>query len=275
MINLGFKGKTFFVQGGTSGVGKAAARILLEEGAKVGITGTSEASVVAALAELREISPRVAGRVANVKDKAAIEEAVTYFETELGPIDGLLICAAISGSAPAEDLDIEEWNNVLSVNLSGAFLTAQCVGRQMIARRCGAIVFVGSTDGLGGHPSRTHYVASKHGLNGLTKNLALEWGRHGIRINCIAPNAIDTPMLQRNMPPAFLSNVIEDRTPLGRVAQASEIASAALLLLSEAASYITGATVPVDGGLTAGFWTRRNGADYSSKRLLDAGIYEE
>jgi NAD(P)-dependent dehydrogenase (short-subunit alcohol dehydrogenase family) len=275
LINLGFKGKTICVQGGTSGVGKAAAIMLAKEGAKVAITGQSEASVVAALAELRVFGPLVEGRVVDTRDAVATGEAVAAFEAALGPVEGLLICAAISGSGQAEVLPLQEWEDVLSVNLTGAFLTAQAFGSRMIARQRGSIVLIGSTDGLGGQPSRTHYVVSKHGLNGLTKNLALEWGRYGIRVNSIAPNAIDTPMLRRNMPPRFLSEVIEDRTPLGRLAQATEIASAALLLLSDAASYITGAIVPVDGGLTAGFWTHRHGADYSSKKLLEAGIYEE
>ncbi|MHA6688048.1 SDR family NAD(P)-dependent oxidoreductase [Mesorhizobium sp. A556] len=275
MINLGFKGRTVCVQGGTSGVGKAAAIMLAKEGANVGVTGQSDATVEAALAEIREFGGLAAGFACDTRDVAALEAAVAGFERELGPVDGLLVCAAISGSAPAETLSLEEWQDVLSINLTGAFLTAQAFGRRMVERKSGSIVLVGSTDGLGGQPSRTHYVVSKHGLNGLTRNLALEWGRHGVRVNSIAPNAIDTPMLRRNMPPKFLADVIEDRTPLGRMAQASEIASAALLFLSDAASYISGAIVPVDGGLTAGFWTHRHGADYSSKKLLEAGVYEE
>lgn len=188
---------------------------------------------------------------------------------------GTIASAGISGAGKAEALPLDEWSNVLGVNATGMLITCQAVGTRMIARGKGAIVAIGSIDGISGHPGRAHYVASKFAVTGLVKNLALEWGRHGVRVNCIAPNLVDTPLLRRGMPPAFLQEVVVDRTPMGRIAWPEEIASAALMLLSDASSYITGVVLPVDGGLSAGFFTHRQGADLSSTRLLEVGIYTE
>ena len=105
--------------------------------------------------------------------------------------------------------------------------------------------------------------------------LAIEWGRRGIRVNAVAPNGVDTPLVRKGIPPGFVSQVLENRTPLGRMGRPEEIAAVVLFLLSDAASYVTGATVPVDGGLTAGFYTNAQGADLASSALLAAGVYAE
>jgi NAD(P)-dependent dehydrogenase (short-subunit alcohol dehydrogenase family) len=145
----------------------------------------------------------------------------------------------------------------------------------MLTRHIGSIVLIGSVNSLGGQPGRMHYTASKHAVLGMVKNLAIEWGRRGVRVNGIAPGPVDTPLIRRNVPPTFFASVFEDRIPLGRLARGEEIASASLMLLSDAASFVNGAMLVVDGGMTAGPFTRRQGADFGSRRLLEAGLYEE
>lgn len=275
MINYGLKGRVVCVTGGASGIGRAGALALAADGAHVGIVDLRQEDIDRTLTELREHRVKVAGYALDVRDAAATARAAEHFEKELGPIDGLFACAGISRTAPAEELPEQDLIDVVDVNLKGLFLSCREFGARMIRRGRGSIVVIGSIDGLGGHPGRLHYVSSKHAVSGLAKNLALEWGRHGVRVNCIAPGLVDTPLLRAGMPANFIDNVVLDRTPLGRMAKPEEIASVALMLLSDAASYLTGAVVPIDGGLTAGFFTRKQGADYSSRRLLDAGVYTE
>jgi NAD(P)-dependent dehydrogenase (short-subunit alcohol dehydrogenase family) len=275
MINYGLKDRVVCITGGASGIGKASALALAKDGARVAILDLRKEDIDAVLRQIEALDGRGCGHVVDVRDEKGMRAAIEQSEKELGPIAGLIACAGISRTAPAEELELADFVDVLDVNLKGVFLACREVGKGMVERRAGAIVLIGSLDGLGGQPGRTHYVASKHGVGGLAKNLALEWGRHGVRVNCIAPSFVDTPLLRRNMPPNFIQSVVNDRTPLGRMGLPEEMASAALMLLSDAASYITGAVIPIDGGLTAGFFTRKQGGDYSSKKLLEAGVYTE
>ena len=196
----------------------------------------------------------------------------TRVAAELGPAWGLIASAGIASADKAEDMTLEDLNKVLAVNVGGVLSTCQAFVRGMIERGSGSIVLLGSVDSLGGHPGRTHYTAGKHAVLGMVKNFAIEWGRHGVRVNGVAPSPVDSPMVRRGLPPAFIKNVVEDRTPLGRLARAEEIASASLMLLSDAASFVTGTMLPVDGGMMAGPFTRRQGAHMGSKRLLEAGV---
>ncbi|MCV0394898.1 MAG: SDR family oxidoreductase [Rhizobiaceae bacterium] len=275
MQDYGLKDRVICITGGASGIGRAGALAMAADGANLAIVDLCQEDVDKVLDEIRGHGVTAAGYVMDVRDAEATRKAADHFEAELGPVYGLFACAGISRTAPAEDLPEQDLVDVVDVNLKGVFLTCREFGGRMIRRGAGSIVVIGSLDGLGGHPGRLHYVASKHAVSGLAKNLALEWGRHGVRVNCIAPAFVDTPLLRANMPPAFIEDVVQDRTPLGRMARPDEIASAALMLLSDASSYITGVILPIDGGLTAGYFTRKQGGDYSSKRLLEAGVYTE
>ncbi|MBS3652026.1 SDR family oxidoreductase [Pseudaminobacter sp. 19-2017] len=274
MKNYGLKDRVVCITGGASGIGRAAAIALAGDGAHVAIVDLRDADIAPVLDELRSRGVKAAGFAMDVRDAAATKRAADHFERELGPVDGLFACAGISRTAPAEILPEADFEDVLEINLKGLFLTCREFGGRMVERGKGSIVVIGSVDGLGGHAGRLHYVSSKHGVSGLAKNLAIEWGRHGVRVNCIAPGFVDTPLLRRNMPPAFIDAVV-DRTPLGRMGMAEEMASVALMLLSDAASFVTGAVLPIDGGLTSGFFTKKQGGDYSSKKLLEAGVYSE
>ena len=163
-------------------------------------------------------------------------------------------------------MDDSTFESVLAVNLTGVFYTCRAVGRALLAGGGGAIVTIASISAKGGQAGRANYAASKWGLAGLTKTLAIEWGHRGVRVNAVAPNGVDTPMIRDGIPEDFLSGVMLDRTPLGRLAQPEEIAAAVAFLLSDEAAYVNGAVLELDGGLTAGFLTHRHGADLARKR---------
>jgi NAD(P)-dependent dehydrogenase (short-subunit alcohol dehydrogenase family) len=278
MLNYGLSGRVVVVSGATSGIGLASAIALARDGAHVAILGTNRERMAEAVASVREAGgakSKVIGFPVDVRDPGTLIEAAATIAAELGQADALIASAGIAGAVKAEDMTLQELNDVLAVNVGGVLSTCQAFVRGMIERRSGSIVLIGSVNSLGGQPGRMHYTASKHAVLGMVKNLAIEWGRFGVRVNGIAPGPVDTPLLRRNLPPSFVSNVFEDRIPLGRLARADEIAGASLMLLSDACSFVNGAMLVVDGGMTAGPYTRRRGADMGSRRLLEAGVYSE
>lgn len=272
-MDFELRGRVLMVTGGASGIGLAVAQEARRQGMRVAIADSSQAQAKAALAHLGSEGEACIAEVFDVRDGVACELAVERIERVMGPIDALVTCAGISRAEPAELMADESWDAVLGVNLSGMFRTVRTVGRRMVERKRGAIVNISSTDGLGGHAARANYTASKHGVIGLTRALAIEWGRHGVRVNAVAPGVVDTPLLRSNVPPDHIANAMIDRVPMGRFSTATEQAQACIYLLSDAASYVNGATLAVDGGLTAGYFTRWNGADLGSKALLETGVY--
>lgn len=270
---LQIAGRRYIVTGAASGIGRGVAAVLLQQGAHVAFLDLAESACAEAARALDPDGTRSAAVGVDVRDAAAVERAVQQAEDRLGPLDGLVAAAGISVPDAAVSMSEEVWRRVIDTNLNGLFFSCQAVGRRLCARGQGAIVTLGSTSSLGGHPGRAAYCASKFAVNGLTKVMAQEWGHHGVRVNAVGPNAIDTPMVRKGIPEAFTVGVIEDRTPLGRVGQPAEVAHLCAFLLSDFASYITGALMPVDGGLTAGFLVHDQGRDLGSTRLLAEGTY--
>ena len=272
MNDYGLQDKTIVVTGGASGIGKATVRQLAEGGAAIGIIDLRDEDIAPLVAELQARGAKAFGVAADVADENAMVQAADAIFAALGDVHGLVTCAGTAAGGRAEHFAISDWHRVMNVNVLGTFLACQLFGRPMIERKGGSIVCIGSLDGLGAHAGRIAYSVSKYAVHGVVKNLALEWGRHNVRVNCIAPSIIDTPLVRRGLPDYFL-DVVTDRTPAGRIGQPDDIANAILMLLSDAASYVSGVVLPVDGALTTGYFNRLSGADLQSKRLLEAGIY--
>ena len=274
-VSFNFSGKTVLVTGAASGIGRACTEALVAAGAAVGIADM-QAEQAKALAEA--ISERGGSALAlplDVRDAQATEEAVDALEAAHGPVFGLVTAAGLSRPAPAESMSEANWDLVVDTNLKGMFLSCQSAGRRMLKHGAGAIVNIGSVNSLGGFAGRSNYCSAKFGVAGLTDVLAIEWGRRGIRVNAVAPNGVDTPLVRKGIPPSFVTEVLDNRTPLGRMALPEEVTSVVLFLLSDAASYVTGSMLTVDGGLCAGFYTNRQGADLASAALLRDGVYSE
>lgn len=257
------------VTGAGRGIGAAVCRRLAAEGVRIAAADLNQADLDALAADLHGKGTQVLTGIVDVRDEAAQRRFVERVENELGPITDVVPCAGVTRSAPAETMTAEAWKQVLDVNLTGTFLTCTAAARPMLRRGRGAIVGIASITAKGGQPGRANYAASKWGLVGLLKTLAVEWGARGIRVNGVAPNGVDTPMLVDGVPEHFRESVMLDRTPMGRFARAEEIADVIAFLLSGMASYVNGAVVEVDGGLTAGFLTHRRGADYATHAAID------
>ena len=273
-MDFGLTGDVIMVTGGGSGIGRQTALLAAGQGARIAVCDVNAASANGVCDEILSAGGKARSFVFDVTNPADTESAVSEAERCLGPIAGLVAAAGISRPQLAETMPFDTWSNVIAVNLTGVFLSSQTVGRRMIGRGAGSIVAIASSDALGGHPARAHYCASKYGVVGLVKTLALEWGRHGVRVNATAPGAVDTPMLRRGVPASFIDGVMIDRTPMKRLATAADQALAYLFLLSKAASFINGVLLPVDGGATGGYLTGRSGADYGSNALAASGAYE-
>ena len=273
--NFEMAGQVILVTGGGSGIGRATALLAATCGAKVAVADVNPEDAKAVVKSIGESGGQAEPLCFDIRNLEAMATEIDRAERTLGPIDGLVASAGISRPVPAESVSPQQWHDVIDTNLKGLFFTAQNVGTRMIARNTGSIVALASVTSFGGMPGRLPYTTSKYGVVGLTKSLAIEWGRYGVRVNAVAPGFVDTPLLRRNIPQRYRSDVMLDRVPLGRLACANDVANSCLFLLSDAASYITGTVLTIDGGLTAGFFTRRKGADYASQALLDQGIYSD
>jgi NAD(P)-dependent dehydrogenase (short-subunit alcohol dehydrogenase family) len=185
----------------------------------------------------------------DITSAAEMAEVADTVGRDVGRVEALLNFAGVSDFGPAEDTVAEVWDRQVAVNLTGTFLACQAFGRAMIAQGGGAIVNVASTAGTFGVPAMAAYTAAKHGVVGLTKALAVEWGRHGVRVNCICPGATLTPMLLGTTDEYRAART--RRIPLGRLGEPTDQASVALFLASPGAAYVTGAIIPVDGGIAA------------------------
>jgi len=265
--------RAFLVTAGGSGIGRACARAIFEAGGRVAIADINEAAAQDTVAELGGRGGTAIAVRTDVRVRAEVEAAVDVTERTFGPLSGLVAAAGLSIPEPAADISRASWDAVIGLSLTSCFVTCQVVGRRMIEQGGGAIVTISSSDAFSAHAGRLSYCAAKFAMVGLVRTLALEWGRHDIRVNTLAPGITDTPAARRNVPAEQIDNVLIDRTPLARMGDPDEMGRAAAFLLSDAASYISGAVIPVDGGLTAGYITRWNGSDYASKRMLANGEY--
>ncbi|MDQ4105603.1 MAG: SDR family oxidoreductase [Actinomycetota bacterium] len=248
------RNKAVLVVGGTRGIGRAVAARFAELGAAVGLTGTNEeraSEVAGSLAE--SCGHPVAGYGLDVTNREQITEVVKRFKSERGTVDALVYNAGISPIyVSAEKIEQEDWDSIIATNLTGAFVAAQSLARELIADgKKGSIVFMGSLMSLVGDSRLAAYTASKTGLAGMARVMALDWARHDIRVNVVAPAYVATDFTKGLQQNEELRQAILDRTPLGRFAEPAEIADMVVFLASESSSFMTGGVYPVDGGWTA------------------------
>jgi NAD(P)-dependent dehydrogenase (short-subunit alcohol dehydrogenase family) len=254
LMMFGLDGKVALVTGGSRGIGKAVAIAFADAGADVAIVGRDGRALETALSELRAAGHRAEAFTADLSRLEEIESMIGSVKAKLGPIDILVNAAGIAIPEPATSVSEETWTAVIDTNLKGAFFCASLVGRDMIERRTGVIINVSSEEGLVAVPGHAVYCISKAAMIHMTRVLAVEWGGQGLRVNCIAPAAVKTQMNQGywlNDKEAY--SWVVGRIPLGRVSHVEEVTGAALYLASDASSFVTGAVLVVDGGISAGF----------------------
>ena len=245
--------KIVLVTGASSGIGAESARLFAREGATVVLAGLEEELLTSVTASVVDAGGRADWVHADVSRAADVDRLVDGILQRHGRLDGAFNNAGISqGGALLGDLDSEKFDAVLSVNVKGVWLCMRAEIAAMQKSGGGSIVNASSIAGLRGRPGLSTYSASKHAVAGLTRSGALDYGQAGIRINALAPGTVDTPMIAdwiQQQPE--LAAQLTAMTPLGRSAQPSEIAEAAAWLLSDRASYVTGAVLTIDGGMTA------------------------
>jgi NAD(P)-dependent dehydrogenase (short-subunit alcohol dehydrogenase family) len=239
------------VLGGTSGIGKAIALALAKEGANVVASSRRMDMVEETAAELRKLGSQTLCRASDVTDRLTLEALCTSVVESFGRVDVLVVTSGILIKAPSADFSEEDWLRVIETNLTGTFRANQVFGRQMIRQQRGAILNTGSMTSFVSFSEVAAYNASKAGVKMLTETLAVEWARHNIRVNAIAPGVFRTPLNTRVLDIPERMEAIVKRTPMGRIGNLDELVGAAVFLVSDAASFITGVTLPVDGGFLA------------------------
>lgn len=246
-------GRTALVTGGSRGLGLEIAQGLGESGARVAIAARRREWLDDALRSLQSVGIDALAITGDVADPAAAGRMVDEITAAFGRIDILVNAAGRTWGAPSVEMPLERWHEVMEANATGTFLMSQAAGRGMIERGYGRIINVASVAGLAGTPpdvmDAVGYSASKGAIIALTRDLAVKWARHGVTVNALAPGFFPTRMSEKVI--ARAGARLDAWIPLGRVGKAGELKGAAIFLASDAASYVTGQVIAVDGGLTA------------------------
>jgi 2-hydroxycyclohexanecarboxyl-CoA dehydrogenase len=239
------------VTGGASGIGLGVARQFATDGHRVAILDRNGAAAEAAAGRLRSEGATALAVEVDVADLASVEAGFARMRNELGPVEILVTSAGIEAFTPVLDITAETWDRIIAVNLTGTFACVQAAIPDMLVAGWGRIVTISSSSAQSGAPNMAHYAASKGGVIGLTKALAVELARSGITVNTIPPSLVDTPMARQAEAHGDFPgvDVIGPMVPLGRAGTPADVAAACSFLCSDGGSYITGQIIGVNGGM--------------------------
>jgi NAD(P)-dependent dehydrogenase (short-subunit alcohol dehydrogenase family) len=243
-------GRVAVVIGGTSGIGQTIGRGLAEAGADVVPTGRRAEMVEAAATEIEALGRRSLRICSDVLDRNSLQDLRNAIIGQLGKVDILVYAAGRTKRTPFLEVGESEWNEIMGTNLTGAYRASQIFGRHMVERKYGRIIHIASLASFVGLHEVAAYGTSKSGLAGLTRTLAIEWSRFGVCVNAIAPGVYRTAMNERLLEGPRGKEFLV-RTPMGRFGKVEELIGSAIFLASEAASFVTGTILPVDGGFLA------------------------
>jgi 3-oxoacyl-[acyl-carrier protein] reductase len=247
-IKMRLENKVAIITGAGSGIGRETALLFAKEGAKVAITGRTADKLEEVCNEIHENGGKAIFKIGDVSKREDMDDVVNTAMNEFGRIDILINNAGVNKDALATKMTKEQWNGVIEVDLSGAFNCIQAVVDIMIKQGSGVIINASSISGIYGNIGQVNYASAKAGLIGLTKTLAKELGRKGVRVNAVAPGFTITPMTSEV--PEKILTMMKEKTPLNKLAEPIDIAYAYLYLASDEARYVNGAVLSVDGGLT-------------------------
>lgn len=246
-------GKIAVVTGGSGAFGQAAAKGLAAFGAGVVITSRKLANLEAAAADIGQTGAKVLAIPCDATDPESVEAMVAQTVSELGRVDILVTGAGIANRFPAEEFPIDEWQKIMDANVKGTYLCCQAAGRRMIEQGAGKVITVGSVRGMLGHPGGySAYGVSKGAVHLLTKQLATEWAKYRINVNCIAPCIFWTPLTKQVLEDPELYKTFMQRIPWGRAAEPQDFIGAVVYLASAASDFVTGQVIYADGGSTSG-----------------------
>jgi len=239
------------ITGSSAGIGEALAYGLARAGAHVIINGRRPEAVAAVVEALQGAGHTAHAMAFDVTDPKQVAQAVDQIEADIGALDILINNAGIQRRAQLETFEEETWRELMSTNLDSVFYVAKAVANKMIPRKRGSMINICSVQSELGRPSIAPYAASKGGLKMLTKGMAIDWGQFGIRVNGLGPGYFATELNKALVADETFSSWLCDRTPLGRWGDVDELTGAAVFLASDAASFVTGHVLYVDGGVTA------------------------